>query len=101
MTEEMNAIQHLLEVEAEASLLVAEAQKKADARISQARAQSEEEFKATYAEFSKKLESQELAQKEAIAKEQKAVFGAYAKSLDSTPKDKAAFNDLLETLLRA
>ena len=55
MTEEMNAIQHLLEVEADASQLVDEAQKKADVIISEARAQAESEFKSSYAEFAEKL----------------------------------------------
>ncbi|MBR1912760.1 MAG: hypothetical protein IJ828_10460 [Treponema sp.] len=101
MTEEMNAIQHLLEVEADAALMVNEAQKKADARISEARAQAESEFKTAYAAFSEKLESYEASEREAIEKEQMKVFGAYAQSLDSASKDKESFNGLLEKLLFA
>ena len=101
MTEEMNAIQHLLEVEADASQLVNEAQKKADVIISEARAQAESEFKSSYAEFAEKLEADETVKREAIEKEQESVFNDYVQSLDSTPKDKESFNGLLEKLLFA
>ncbi|MCR5763660.1 MAG: hypothetical protein K6G00_09805 [Treponema sp.] len=101
MTEEMNAIQHLLEVEADASQLVNEAQNKADVRISEARAQAETEFKKIYAEFACELESHEQAERESIDKEQEVLFNDYVQSLDSTPKDKESFNGLLEKILFA
>lgn len=99
MTEEMNAIKYLLEVEAEASLLVKDAQKKADSRISEARAQAESEFKKVYGDFAKRLESEELAQKDDIEKKQKSMFDEYVSQLESAPKDKESFNALLDKLL--
>ena len=101
MTAEQRAIQHRLEVEADASQLVNEAQKKADVIISEARAKAESEFKTTYAKFAEKLEANESARREAIDDEQKSVFSEYVQSLDSTPKDKESFNTLLQKLLFA
>ena len=99
MIEEINAIQHLLEVEADAALLVNDAQKKADVKISEARAKSESEFKSIYGEFAKKLEAHESSRREEIEKEQKALFKDYVQSLEAVPKDIESFNALLEKLL--
>ncbi len=101
MEEEIDVIQHLLEIEAEASEMLSGAQQKADAILAEARANAEAAFKKSYSAFMEELEAKEISQKEEIAKEHKERFETYTKALGANAKDEGAFNKLLDKLLYA
>lgn len=101
MEEEIDVIQHLLEIEAEASEMLTEAQKKADSILADARAKAELAFKKSYSSFMESLEAEEEAQKEEITRKHTELFEAYSKALMANAKDAEAFNKLLDSLLYA
>ena len=78
--QEVNAINHLLEVEQNAKAMTISAQEKADKKISQAKAEADSEFKA---EFDKIIEQDEKKYKEKIT----------ASKLDT-----ASFNQFLDKI---
>lgn len=99
MSDEAAVIQHLLEVEKEAGVLVAEAQKKADEKIALARAQSEERFNVSLSNFNAELTSSENQKKDSLRHSHDEVLSQYQKTLDSSPLDVKAFRSLLDSML--
>ena len=99
MTEEADIIQHLLEIESEASEMLLSAQKEADEKVAKARAVSESQFKERYGKITASLEAEENQSKETIQKTHQKEIEDYKKSLDSISKDNDAFNALLAELL--
>ncbi len=99
MAEEIDVIQHLIEVEKEAALVIHEAQDEADSRIAAARAKADAEFKAQYSVMYEQLEG-EAKEKMANAKSaHDTAISQYKQSLESTPKNKEAFSALMDSLL--
>lgn len=101
MTDEADVIEHLLEVEREASRVIDEAREKSDAIIAVARAKVETQFKERYSEFISKLDAKESEDKDKIDSEHKKELEDYIKSVDSNKKTKEEFCTLLEKLLYA
>ncbi|MBQ2315324.1 MAG: hypothetical protein II187_10555 [Treponema sp.] len=101
MADDADVIAHLLEVEREAAQMILAAQKEADAKVAEARAQAESQFKARYATLAAGIEAEETSERERIASSHKQSFEDYARSLESSRKDPEAFNALLDKLLYA
>lgn len=101
MNEEMDVIQHLLEIEREASRTLIDAQTEADRKISVARAEADSQFKQRYAEITKSLESEAAAEKQRITDLHETELNTFKENLKSTEKNSGAFNALLEKLLFA
>ena len=101
MDSEVDVIQHLLEVEKEASLMLKDAQKSADQKISKAKSDADEVFKSKYSDAILNIEKDEERQKENLDSEEKKMFADYCKSLETKEKDKKAFVSCLKKLLDA
>lgn len=96
---EISVINHLIEIELQASALAKEAQAEADARISKARAAAEADFKAKHAAIVKKYRALHEEEKQKIETEYKSRFTAYVDAVKSAEQDFGAFNDCLKRLL--
>lgn len=96
---ETSVIEHLIEVENQASSITADAQKQAADKINSAKAEADkaylEQFNAAVAELDKsfKNESEKISAK--VSQE----VDSYKEKLSKTPQDKTAFNRLLDNLL--
>lgn len=97
--EELELINHLLEVEKNASVLIEDAMKEADAKKVQATAIFNNEFKEKYesamavkkAAFESKIEEIKINHEKEIQD--------YKKQIEEKPVNKTAFNEVLEKLL--
>ena len=99
MSQEMDVIEHLLEIEREASKTLVAAQTQADEKIASAKTQADAQFKSLYSEAVKKIEEKvQLARKEIIDNRETSL-DSYKDSLSSVAVDVEAFNSLLETSL--
>lgn len=96
--EEIDIIQHLLEVESEASQMVSEAQTKADKIIADAKSQAEAEFKIQYSKVCEEIEKSELKRKNKILENRKKSISEYIERLDASEKDFAGFNKYLDSV---
>jgi F0F1-type ATP synthase membrane subunit b/b' len=99
MAEEADVIGHLLDVEHAASSLLLDAQKEADKRTAEARAKADAQFKEGYAKVTAVLDDEEKSAKQKIDTIHEDSISQYRKSLDSTVKNKAEFNALLDSVL--
>lgn len=96
---ETSVIEHLIEVENQASSITADAQKQAADKINSAKAEADkaylEQFNVAVAELEKsfKAESEKINSK--VSQE----VNSYKEKLSKTAEDKAAFNRLLDNLL--
>lgn len=99
--QEVDIIGHLLDIERTASAVLSQAQVEADKRISAAKNQADQNFKAQYdvivADEEKRLAS-EIA---AITQKYDADVAAYKEGLSSAAKDIPSFNKLLDKVLFA
>ncbi|MBP5442458.1 MAG: hypothetical protein IKI40_08115 [Treponema sp.] len=99
MSQEMDVIEHLLEIEREASKTLVTAQTQADEKIAAARTQADGQFKKLYADSVKEIdEKAQLAKKEITANRQSSLE-SYKDSLSSVEMDLDAFNSLLESYI--
>lgn len=96
---EISVINHLIEIELQASTLAKEAQTEADARISKARAAADADFKAKHEAIVKKYHDLHEAEKQKIETEYKSRFTAYVDAVKNTEQDSGAFNECLRRLL--
>ena len=101
MAEEVDIIQHLIEVERDASQLLLEAQAQADKKISEARFKAESLFKEKYSVITKDLENRTSAAKENIDKEREAIMQQYKAKIADSSKNQESFNALCERFLFA
>lgn len=101
MAVSFQVIGHLIEEETKAEGLIAEAQVEANKRITQARAQADEAYKAEYEKIITRLEETHAAQTETINKNYDSQIQEYRAKLLDTPLDTQAFNGLLKKLLAA
>lgn len=100
-TQEIDVISHLLEVEREVSLMLSEAQKKADEKIAHSRAAADLRFKELYSQIVKNLDSEEIAAKEKIESIHKEKLASYQNELESAVKDKDSFCSIIDKVLFA
>lgn len=101
MSEEMDVIQHLLEIERQASEILVHAQEDADKKIAETRAQTEVEFKEKFSAFLKDLDKQDENARQVVKNQHEKDFLAFKDSLTSTKKDFDSFNSLFEKLIYA
>ncbi len=98
-TTEIDAINHLLEVEKNAAALISDAAEEADRRLTQARAQYNSEYKARYDKEAARLESEYQAEHEKIAEKYQKEIDSYKESLAAKPQDSSAFAATLDRLI--
>ena len=96
---ELDAINHLLEIEKNASILVNEAHVEADKRISLARAQFSAKSKDNLEKISEELEIEYQNKIDSISKKYADEFNEYKLSLEKKVLNKKDFSELLEKLL--
>lgn len=96
---EANVISYLLNVEAEASDLVKEAQEEANKKLSSVRAKADAEFKEKFEKSVAELDKKYNEKINSITEEHKKILEDYKTSVEQTEQDKTAFNDLLEKIL--
>ena len=101
MAEEVDIIQHLINIEKDAAQMLSDAKVQADKKIAEARFEAENSFKEKYAEVSKRLSAEEESEKKECDTSHAEVVRQYKDKLSSTAKDVKAFNSLLDELLFA
>lgn len=98
-TAEIDAINHLLEVEKNASALINDAAMEADRRLSQARSKYNTEYKIGYDKTASELETQFNQNQKTIEKKYNDELEAYKESLAAKPQNYEAFSSLLDKLI--
>lgn len=101
MSDEMDIIQHLLDIEREASRTLIDAQTEADAKITAARTEAEKKFKARYSELVTEIDRKANDEKAKITEGHDNEIRSFQDELHKTVQDKSAFSELLEKLLYA
>ncbi|MDR2662733.1 MAG: hypothetical protein LBC31_07035 [Treponema sp.] len=97
--EDTDVLQHLLEIESRASVLVDDAQAEADKRIKAAEEQNRLYYDKQYQDLVQKLEAEYLEQMQGVRAEYRQSLEEYRKSLDFMPLDRAAFSAAVSQLL--
>ena len=96
---EIDAINHLLEVEKNASALINDAAQEADRHLSEARSKYNSEYKPRYDEIAARLEAEyQENHKETEEKYQKEIE-SFKESLAAKPQNYDAFSSLLDQLM--
>lgn len=98
-TSEIDAINHLLEVEKNAAALISDAAEEADRRLTQARAKYNQEYKSRYDQKASRLEKEYQEAHEKIAEKYQKEIDSYKASLEAKPQDTAAFAETLNRLI--
>lgn len=96
---ELDIINHLLEVEKDASGLISEAREEADKRVADAKAKYNLEYKKRYDQIVVELEKEYQSEMESARTAHDNAIIAYKSELESTEKNSKAFNALLDKLL--
>jgi len=97
--EDRDVLQHLLEIEGQAAVLVDDAQAEADRRVKEAEEQNRLAYDGEYQKIVKELEAVCQKEVEAAKAEYDKSLDEYRMSLDSIPKDSGAFSSLAFSLL--
>jgi vacuolar-type H+-ATPase subunit H len=98
-TSEIDAINHLLEVEKNASALINDAAQEVDRRLSDARAKYNAEYKSRYDEIAAKLEAEYQENHQKVAEKYQKEIEDYKESLTAKPQNSEAFSSLLDKLI--
>ncbi len=96
---EANVISHLLNVEAQASDLVKEAQDEANKRLSSVHAKADAEFKEKFDKIVAELEKNYTDRISAIDEKHKKMLEDYRSSVENTEQDKDSFNAFMKKVL--
>lgn len=96
---EANVISHLLNVEAQASDLVKEAQDEADKRLSSAHTKADAEFKEKFSRAVAELEKNYSARLSSIDENHNKMLEEYKSSVINTEQNKDDFNLFLKQVL--
>ena len=96
---EIDAINHLLEVEKNASALINDAAQEADRRLSEARSKYNSEYKTRYDEVAARLEVEYQNNHQQIADKYQNDIDSYKESLAAKPQNSEAFSSLLDKLI--
>ncbi len=99
MSEEADIIQHLLEIEAESTAVLLDAQKKADEEITRVKARCQKDFSDRYAVIVAELEKQESDARKSIKAEHDETVETYKASLESLDIDQVAFDRFIESYI--
>lgn len=97
--EPQDVLQHLLEVEKQASSLVLDAQAEADRRIAEYEGQCKERFEAAYHTRIAEIEKEYSEHIERIKKQYTAELAAYKKELDGQAVEYREFSLLMDQLV--
>ena len=98
-TMEIDAINHLLEVEKNASALINDAAQEVDRRLSEARVKYNSEYKARYDQIAAFLEAEYQTTHNSIAEKYLKEIDSYNESLAAKPHNYVAFSSLLDKLI--
>ncbi len=98
-TAEIDAINHLLEVEKNASALISDAAAEADRRLAQARSKYNLEYKAGYEKTASDLEADFNQNQKIIEKKYNDELETYKASLAAKPQNFEDFSRLLDKLI--
>lgn len=98
-TAEIDAINHLLEVEKNASALINDAAMEADRRLTQARTKYNAEYKAGYDKAAAELESDFTKEQQSIEKKYNDELDSYKASLAAKSQNFEDFSRLLDKLI--
>ena len=96
---ELDAINRLLEVEKEASALIADEKLEADKRIMDAKTKYNIEYKAKYKTAAVQMEREYVQRHDEVQAETKKAIEDYETTLENKPQNIKAFTDLLKKLL--
>ena len=96
---EIDAINHLLEVEKNASALIHDAAMEAERRLSQARAKYNADYKERYDEVASQLEAEYQNNHKQIEEKYSQEIENYKDSLAAKPQNSEAFSSLLDKLI--
>lgn len=94
--EELDVLQHLLEVEKSAAELVLSAQEEADRRVAESASRLRSEWQARYEAASSELEASTRKKKELAKADQEADLASYRRELSGRSLDTDQFNRLCE-----
>lgn len=97
--QEADVIGHLLDVERNATAILAQANDEAEKRIAAARVQADQQFKAQYDSIVSRAEKDYAEQTAALTDEYNQAVSTYKEKIGASPKDIPAFNSLLDSLL--
>lgn len=98
-TMEIDAINHLLEVEKNASALINDAAQEVDRRLSETRVKYNSEYKARYDQIAASLEAEYQTNHNSIAEKYQKEIDSYKESLEAKAQDYEAFSSLLDKLI--
>lgn len=96
---ELEIINHLLEVEKNASVLIDDAKIEADKRTSEAKAKYNQEYKAKFEVLAAEKDKNYHDKIQELTAAHAAEMEEYKKSVESRPQDTEGFKKLLEKLL--
>jgi len=97
--EDRDVLQHLLEIEGQAAVLVDDAQAEADRRVKEAEEQNRLAYDGKYQKIVKELEAVCQKEVETAKTEYNKSLDEYRMSLDLMPRDAGAFSALAFSLL--
>jgi F0F1-type ATP synthase membrane subunit b/b' len=98
--DEQDVLRHLLQVEAEASALVDDAQVEADRRIAEGEKQNRAVFEEQHSLLIRDLEQHSAEALARLKGDSKKELDAYRKSLEVLPLDREAFGRTVDEFLR-
>jgi vacuolar-type H+-ATPase subunit H len=96
---EIDAINHLLEVEKNASALINDAAQEVDRRLSEAHSKYNTEYKARYDEVAARLEAEYQQKLNSTSDKYQKEIDSYKESLAAKPQNYEAFSSLLDKLI--
>ena len=96
---EIDAINHLLEVEKNASALINDAAQEVGRRLSEARVKYNSEYKARYDKTAASLEAEYQTNHNSIAEKYQKEIDSYKESLAAKAQNYEAFSSLLDKLI--
>ena len=99
LEDDKNVLQHLLQLEAEASSLVDGAQAEADRRLAEAEKQCRAVYEKTYSAEVEKLEADYIRETAAIKEEYRTQLESYHNELRAQRTDTGAFSGLARQFL--
>ncbi len=92
-------LQHLLDVESQANILVVEAQAEAERRISEKEKTFQKEYQRRYAKKQAELETEYQKQLQRSKEEYDTLIKAYIEEIQKWPVNTTAFNHFLDSFL--
>jgi vacuolar-type H+-ATPase subunit H len=97
--DDRDLLQHLLEIESEASALVEDAQTEADRRIKEAEEQNRASYDERFRGLAEQLDREYVGELSQVRAEYRQTLDAYRAGLEAMPVTTAAFRTLASSLL--